>query len=134
VRAASTRSAAAGVLAAAALTACGSDGGSSATESFCEEYRQIEEELAEVDFEDPAALSEAFDRMSELDPPDEIADDFRAVVELNREVYSAGDGVDLSDQEAATELQEQLSERATDLEDESQNVDEFLAEECELRD
>lgn len=131
MRAAPTGLAAAlALLAATALAACGDDEGSAATESFCEEYTQLEEELSGTDYEDPAAVGDAFDRIAELDPPDEIAEEFRAVIALNQEIYSASDGADLSDPEAASELQEQFSERAAELEEESQKVDDFLTEEC----
>jgi hypothetical protein len=124
----------AALVATAALPACGGDDGSSATESFCEEYRALEDDLADVDIDDPEAASEAFDRLAELDPPDEIADEFRAVVELNQEIYSASEGVDLTDAEAAAELQEQFSDRAAELEEESQAVEGFLSEECGVGD
>ena len=126
--------AAAALVAAIALPACGSDDGSSATESFCEEYRALEDDLADVDIDDPEAASEAFDRLAGLDPPDEIADEFRAVVELIQEIYSASADVDLSDPEAAAQLQEQFSDRAAELEEESQAVEGFLSEECGVGD
>jgi len=124
----------AALVVAAALPACGGGDDDSATESFCEEYRALEDELADVDIDDPEAATEAFDRLADLDPPDEIADEFRAVVELNQEVFSAGEGVDLSDPEAAAELQEQFSDRLAELEDESQAVEGFLTEECGVGD
>ena len=124
----------AALVAAAALPACGGGDDDSASESFCEEYRALEDELAGVDIEDPEAATEAFDRLAELDPPDEIADEFRAVVQLNQEIFSAGEGVDLSDPEAAAELQEQFSDRAAELEEESQAVEGFLTEECGVGD
>ncbi|HZM32774.1 MAG TPA: hypothetical protein VFB77_19890 [Acidimicrobiales bacterium] len=126
--------AAAALVAAAALSACGGDDDDSATESFCEDYRALEEDLADVDIDDPEAASDAFDRLAELDPPDEIADEFGAIVELNREIYSAGEGVDPSDQEAVAQLQEQFSDRTAELEEESQAVEGFLTEECGVGD
>ena len=123
----------AALVAAAALQACGGDD-SSATEQFCEDYRSLEDDLADVDIDDPAAAADLFDRLADLDPPDEIADEFRAVVELNQEAYSAGEDVDLSDPEAAAELQEQFSDRAAELDEESQAVEGFLSEECGVGD
>ena len=90
-------------------------------------------DLSGTDYEDPAAVGDAFDRIAELDPPDEIAEEFRAVIALNQE-FSAGEGADLSDQQAASELQEQFSESAAELEEESQKVDDFLTEECGVSD
>jgi hypothetical protein len=125
---------AAALVAAAALPACGGGDDDSATESFCEDYRALEDDLADVDIDDPEAATEAFDRLAELDPPGEIADEFQAVVQLNQEIYAAGEGVDPSDPEAAAELQEQLSDRAAELEEESQAVEGFLTEECGVGD
>jgi protein subunit release factor A len=122
--------AAAAVVVAALLAACGGDGDDGAAEQFCDEYTAVEDELADVDFEDPEALTDAIDRLSELDPPDEIADEFRAVIELNQEIYSASDEVDVSDPEAAAQLQEEFAERAEALEEESEELDDFLTEEC----
>lgn len=123
----------AALVAAAALPACGGDDGSAA-EQFCEDYRSLEDELAGVDIDDLEAAADLFDQLADLDPPDEIADEFRAVVELNQEVYSAGEDVDLSDPAAAAELQEQLSARAAELDEESQAVEGFLSEECGVGD
>jgi hypothetical protein len=123
----------AALVAAAALPACGGDDGS-ATEQFCEDYRSLEDDLADVDIDDPEAAADLFDRLAELEPPEEIADEFRAVVELNQEVFSAGEDVDLRDQEAAAELQQQLSDRAAELDEESQAVEGFLSEECGVGD
>jgi hypothetical protein len=123
----------AGLVAAVALPACGGDDGSS-TEQFCEDYRSLADEVADVDMDDPEAAADLFDRLAELDPPDEIADEFQAVVELNQEVLSASEGVDLTDQEAAAELQEQLSDQVAELDEEGQAVDGFLAEECGVGD
>ena len=122
--------AAAAVVVAALLAACGGDGDDGATEQFCDEYTAVEDELADVDFEDPEALTDAIDRLSELDPPDEIADEFRAVIELNQEIYSASDEIDVSDPDAAAQLQEEFAERAEALEEESEKLDDFLTEEC----
>ena len=123
----------AALVAAAALPACGGDD-ASATEQFCEDYRSLEDDLADVDIDDPEAATDLFDRLADLDPPDEIADEFRAVVELNQEVYSAGEDVDLLDPEAAAELQQQISDRAAELDEESRAVEGFLSEECGVGD
>jgi hypothetical protein len=120
-------------VAAAALLACGGDYGS-ATEQFCEDYRSLEDELGDADLDDPEAAADVFDQLADLDPPDEIADEFRAVVELNQEIASAGEDVDLSDPAAAAELQEQLSARVAELDEESQAVEGFLSEECGVGD
>ena len=79
------------------VAACGGGGSSGDVEAFCSEYKQVEEELAQLDDSDPDAVEAVFDHIDDLDPPDEIKDEFRTMIEFNRTVYTAGQEVDLDD-------------------------------------
>ena len=91
------------------LAACGGGSSSADVEDFCSEYKEVEDQLAQLDNSDPDAVDALFDRIDDLDPPDEIKDDFRAMTEFNRMVYSASQDVDLDDPDAAAEFQQRFS-------------------------
>jgi hypothetical protein len=115
------------------LAACGGGGSSSAdVEDFCSEYKEVEDQLAQLDDSDPDAVDALFDHIDDLDPPDEISDDFRAMTEFNRMVYSASQDVDLDDPDAAAEFQERFSEQAEDLDEASGKVNDYLSEHCDI--
>ena len=120
--------------AAAALVvgACGGGGGSGDVEAFCSEYKQVEEELAQLDDSDPDAVEAALDHIDDLDPPDEIKDEFRSKIEFNRTVYTAGQEVDLDDPDAVDRLQQEVTERAADLDEVSRKVNDYLLENCDI--
>jgi hypothetical protein len=120
------------VAAALVIAACGGGGGSGDVEAFCSEYKQVEQELAQLDDSDPDAVDAVFDRIDDLDPPDEIKDEFRAMIEFNRTVYTAGQEVDLDDPEAADRLQQEVTERAADLDEVSRKVNDYLLENCDI--
>jgi hypothetical protein len=120
------------VAAALVIAACGGGGGSGDVEAFCSEYKQVEQELAQLDDSDPDAVDVVFDHIDDLDPPDEIKDEFRAMIEFNRTVYTAGQEVDLDDPEAADRLQQEVTERAADLDEVSRKVNDYLLENCDI--
>ena len=99
--------------AALVVAACGGGGGSGDVEAFCSEYKKVEEELAQLDDSDPDAVEAVFDHIDGLDPPDEIKDEFRTMIEFSRTVYTAGQDVDLDDPDAADRLQ--IFTRGVDL-------------------
>jgi len=118
--------------AALVIAACGGGSGSGDVEAFCSEYKKVEEELAELDDSDPDAVDAVFDRIDDLDPPDEIKDEFRAMIEFNRTVYAASQDVDLDDPEAADRLQQEFTERAEGLNEASDKVNDYLLENCDV--
>ena len=69
---------------AGALTGCGR-GGDSATDAFCDGYRQVANDLEGVAPDDAGAVEEGLRQLEGLDPPDEIKDEFEQIVELVRE-------------------------------------------------
>ena len=119
-------------VAALMIAACGGGGGSGDVEAFCSEYKQVEEDLAQLDDSDPDAVDAVFDRIDDLDPPDEIKDEFRKMIEFNRTVYAASQEVDLDDPEAADRLQQEFTDRAEDLNEVSEKVNDYLMENCDI--
>jgi hypothetical protein len=119
-------------VAALMIAACGGGGGSGDVEAFCSEYEQVEEDLAQLDDSDPDAVDAVFDRIDDLDPPDEIKDEFRKMIEFNRTVYAASQEVDLDDPEAADRLQQEFTDRAEDLNEVSEKVNDYLMENCDI--
>jgi hypothetical protein len=114
------------------LAACGGGSSSADVEDFCSEYKEVEDQLAQLDDSDPDAVDALFDRIDDLDPPDEIKDDFRAMTEFNRMVYAARQDVDLDDPDAAAEFQQRFTEQAEDLDAVSTKVNDYLSENCDI--
>jgi hypothetical protein len=107
-------------------TACGDDGGdggsSAAVEEFCAGFEDINERFEDVDLTDPEALRDALDELRQLDPPEEVADDYRTVLEG----FEALSAINITDQEAVAEVEEQLPE----AEEAFNAVGRFVDEEC----
>ena len=98
-------------------------GGGGSTEDFCAGLNDINEQFAEINpAEDPEALDEAVALLRDLDPPEEVADDYATVLEG----FEALADIDVSDQDAVAELQEQFS----GTEDAFTAVSEFVDREC----
>lgn len=108
------------------VTACSdSDSGGEAagnngsTEAFCDEYRELDERFTE----DPEAANDpeqVIPALEDLDPPDEIADEFDALV--------GAFALDPSNPDDAAELEE----RSEELTDAQEKVQTFLEDECGL--
>lgn len=114
------------------IAACGGGGDSNSVKAFCSEYKKVEADLADLDGSDPDAVDAVFDRIHDLDPPDEIKDEFRTMIEFVRTVYTAGQEVDLDDPDAADRLQQEVTERAADLDEVSRKVNDYLLENCDI--
>jgi hypothetical protein len=112
------------------IAACGGGGDSNSVKAFCSEYKKVEADLADLDGSDPDAVDAVFDRIHDLDPPDEIKDEFRTMTDFNRSVYTASQDIDLSDPDAAAQLQEELTDRAENLNEDSDKVNDYLSEHC----
>lgn len=98
-------------------------GGDGSTEDFCAGFNDINEQFADINpAEDPEALDEAVALLRDLDPPEEVADDYATVLEG----FEALADIDVSDQDAVAELQEQFS----GTEDAFTAVSEFVEREC----
>ena len=112
------------------IAACGGGGDSDSVKAFCSEYKKVEADLAALDDSDPDAVDAVFDRIHDLDPPDEIKDEFRTMTDFNRSVYTASQDIDLSDPDAAAELQQELTDKAENLNEDSEKVNDYLSEHC----
>jgi hypothetical protein len=112
------------------IAACGGGGDSNSVKAFCSEYKKVEADLAELDGSDPDAVDAVFDRIHDLDPPDEIKDEFRTMTDFNRTVYTASQDTDLSDPDAAAQLQQELTDKADNLKEDSEKVNDYLSEHC----
>jgi hypothetical protein len=128
VRRALTGVAVAAVLA-GALTGCGR-GGDSATDAFCDDYRQVADDLEGVAPDDAGAVEEGLQRLEGLDPPDEIKDEFEQIVELVRESNDLAKSVDMNDPEQVSQAQERFADREEELAAASTKVGDFLSENC----
>lgn len=122
---------------------CGSDdddggGGSSASADFCDQLKSVQDDLeAAGEQTDPANLSAAFvqgrDALQDVDPPAEIADDWKTMVDLFSQAAGLFDGVDVEDPESLTKIQDglaKLQEREADVEQATKNIDAYAEEEC----
>lgn len=118
----------------ATAAACGNDdgdGGGVATggdaERFCEAFADINEE-GEAAFEggepDPDELRSLVARAGDLDPPDEIADDYRTVIEAQRLFADAFDG--------DVDAQGELESRFDEFEEADEGLEPFMRDECGL--
>jgi hypothetical protein len=140
------------------LTACGgsdddnasaessSETTSSASESsadaadseFCTEAAGIQERVTSS-FNaqtDPAALPQALQAAAEevrqVEPPEEIADDWAALADGIDQIAAAIANVDVNDPNAAATFQQEIAPMQQELEGASANVGTYLRDECGL--
>ena len=106
---------------------CGDDddGGASSEEikTFCDGFNDINEQFADINpVADPKALDEALEMLRDLDPPDEIADDYATVLDGFERLSE----IDVTDQNAVAQVQEELP----DAEQAFNTVGDFVEEKC----
>jgi hypothetical protein len=106
---------------------CGDDGGGSAsseaTDEFCDGFNEINDQFSDNNLvADPEALQEALDMLRDLEPPEEIADDYERVLEG----FEALAEIDINDPEAVAQVQEDFA----DAEDAFNTVGDFVDREC----
>ena len=101
----------AGAAVAALLIAagCGDDDGdgggasSQATDEFCQGFNRINEQFSDINpVTSPEALRDALDMLRDLDPPDEIADEYATVLEG----FERLSNIDVTDQDAVYEVRD----------------------------
>jgi hypothetical protein len=121
----------AGVAVAALLIAagCGDDDGddggasSQATEEFCQGFNRINEQFSDINpVTNPEALREALDMLRDLDPPEEIADEYETVLEGFERLSE----IDVTDQNAVNEVRDDLPR----AEEAFNTVGDFVEEKC----
>jgi hypothetical protein len=117
----------AGVAVAVLLMAagCGGDDDSTSSESieeFCDGFNDVNERFSDIDVTDPDALENALDMLRELDPPEEIADEYQTVLDGFQRLSE----IDITDQDEVAEVQEDLP----DAEEAFNTVGQFVEDEC----
>jgi hypothetical protein len=105
---------------------CGGDDddstSSEAIEEFCDGFNEVNEQFSNIDVTDSSALEDALDMLRDLDPPEEIADEYDTVLEGFEKLSE----IDLTDQDAVAQVQEDLPE----AEEAFNTVGEFVEDEC----
>jgi hypothetical protein len=117
----------AGVAVAGLLMAagCGGDDDSTSSESieeFCDGFNEVNERFSNIDVTDPDALDDALRMLRDLDPPEEIADEYQTVLDGFQRLSE----IDITDQDEVAEVQEDLP----DAEEAFNTVGQFVEDEC----
>lgn len=101
----------------------GEEGSGDVPDGFCADFQALNDQFAE----DPEAASDpeaVISALESLEPPDEIAEDFAALVEVSRGTAE----IDMNDPEAVAEAQA-LSESAGEAQ---ARVSAYLEDECNI--
>ena len=104
---------------------CGGDDDSTSSEAiaeFCDGFNEVNEQFSNIDVTDSGALEDALDMLRSLDPPEEIAGAYETVLEGFEKLSE----IDLTDQDAVAQVQEDLPE----AEEAFNTVGEFVEDEC----
>jgi hypothetical protein len=104
---------------------CGGDDDSTSSEAideFCDGFNDVNEQFSDINVTDPGALDDALDMLRDLDPPEEIADEYEKVLEGFERLSE----IDITDRNAVAEVQEELPE----AEEAFNTVGEFVEDEC----
>jgi 23S rRNA A2030 N6-methylase RlmJ len=111
------------------LSGCGR-GGDSATEAFCDDYRQVTDDLEGVAPANADAADEGLRKLDALDPPEEIKDEFEQIVELVRKANDMAKNVDLNDPAQVSQAQQAFADQEEELAAASAKVGDFLSVNC----
>jgi hypothetical protein len=105
---------------------CGGDDDDSTSsesiEDFCDGFNEVNEQFSNIDVTDPDALEDALDMLRDLDPPEEIADEYQTVLDGFQRLSE----IDITDQNEVAEVQEDLP----DAEEAFNTVGQFVEDEC----
>jgi hypothetical protein len=118
----------AGVAVAGLLIAAGCGGddddstSSESIEEFCDGFNEVNERFSEIDVTDPDALENALDMLRDLDPPEEIVDEYQTVLDGFQRLSE----IDITNQNEVAEVQEELP----DAEEAFNTVGQFVEDEC----
>lgn len=103
---------------------------------FCTQAAAIPDSLGDsfADSADPEALTTglqtAAETLREIEPPAEIADDWTALGDGLAQAASSLEGIDVTDPEAAAQLQAELGELQAQLTTSGANVETYLRDQC----
>jgi hypothetical protein len=112
-------------LAAAAITAaaCGGNGGNGGNDqAFYREHEAAQQQLTELSAAAGTDLTHVLDDLAAVDPPDEIADDYRQVLAAYEAVAATGSITDPA-----------VAGRLADAQAAATEIDEFVAQRCGSR-
>jgi hypothetical protein len=105
---------------------CGGDDDDSTSsesiEEFCDGFNEVNERFSEIDVTDPDALKNALDMLRDLDPPEEIVDEYQTVLDGFQRLSE----IDITNQNEVAEVQEELP----DAEEAFNTVGQFVEDEC----
>jgi hypothetical protein len=112
-----------GLLMAAGCGGDDDDGTSSESiEEFCDGFNEVNERFSNIDVTDPGELENALDMLRDLDPPEQIADEYQTVLDGFQRLSE----IDITDQNEVAEVQEDLP----DAEEAFNTVGQFVEDEC----
>jgi hypothetical protein len=112
-----------GLLAAAGCGDDDADASNAEIEEFCDGFNEINAQFSDINpVADPEALREALDMLRDLEPPQEIADDYETVLGG----FEALAETDIADPEAVDRVREEFG----DAEEAFNTVGDFVEEEC----
>jgi hypothetical protein len=110
------------------MAACGGGGGGGGSaETFCAEFAPVNDRADEVFASaapDPTEVEDLVDEMDELDPPDEIAEDF----DLVREAF----GLLIEAYGGDTGATAELEERTEEFDAADERIEPFMRDTCDL--
>jgi hypothetical protein len=104
---------------------CGGDDDGTSSESideFCDGFNEVNERFSSIDVTDPGELENALDMLRDLDPPEEIADEYETVLDGFQRLSE----IDITDRNEVAEVQEDLP----DAEEAFNTVGQFVEDEC----
>jgi hypothetical protein len=104
---------------------CGGDDDSTSSEAideFCDGFNEVNEQFSNINVTAPGALDNALDMLRDLDPPEEIADEYEKVLKGFEKLSE----IDITDRNAVAEVQADLP----DAEEAFNTVGEFVEDEC----
>ncbi len=103
-------------------------GGSTA--EFCKGFKAVQADATKISSTDDKAIDDAYDRLAELNPPAEISDEYRNVIDTAKEFRAAAKKIDQSDTAELAKLQQRFADRRKELQAASDKLSKFLTEKC----
>jgi hypothetical protein len=105
---------------------CGGDDDDSTSsesiEDFCNGFNEVNERFSNINVTDPGELENALAMLRDLDPPEEIADEYQTVLDGFQRLSE----IDITNQNEVAEVQEDLP----DAEEAFNTVGQFVEDEC----
>ena len=110
------------------------DGGGTATggstADFCKGFKAVQADATNIQATDDKAIDAAYDKLSKLDPPAEIATEYRKVIDTAKEFRAEEKKIDQSNTAELTKLQQRFADRQQELQAASDKLSQFLTDKC----